>query len=241
MAPDMRDGRPDLPAGDFSSWLRRARKGLVTECGIEVACGECAACCSSSYFIHVRPEETQTIRRIGKRILVAAPGLPKGNLVLGYDENGLCPMLESGRCSIFEHRPITCRTYDCRVYAAAGIPESADGRSRIDQRARRWRFGHPTERDLSEHRAVQAAARFIREHAECFPGGRIPGAASQVAILALKAYEVFLHEAKPPRMRGRASPDVETARAVVEACRKFDEKRCRRRNRLACRPPESGC
>ena len=36
---------------------------------------------------------------------------------MGYDERGHCPMLVDGDCSIYEHRPRTCRTYDCRVFA----------------------------------------------------------------------------------------------------------------------------
>jgi Fe-S-cluster containining protein len=216
-------GRLYLPAGDFSSWLRHAREALITECGTEVECGECSACCSSSYFIHIRPEEAQTLGRIRKSLLVAAPGQPKGHLVLGYDRNGQCPLLKGGKCSIFEQRPITCRTYDCRVYAAAGILESEDGTSKISQRVRRWKFHYPTKLDLREHLAVQAAATFIRENAECFPGGHIPRNPGQLAILSLKVYELFLNKGDLRGRRGRASPNIETANAIVETCRQFDE------------------
>lgn len=219
----------DLPAGDFSSWLKHAREALLTECGTEVDCSECAACCSSSYFIHIRPEETQTLRRIKKSFLVAAPGLPRGHVVLGYDRNGLCPILKDGKCSIFEHRPLTCRNYDCRVFAAAGIPESDDGKSQISKRVRRWKFNYPTKHDLAEHLAVQAAASFIRGHAECFPGGQIPSKYSQLAILAITVCDVFLKEGKVA-IHGRASSDIETANAIVKACRQFDE---RKRTRIA--------
>ena len=215
--------RPFLPAGDFSSWLKHAREALITECGTDVECGGCSACCSSSYFIHIRPEETQTLGRIRKSLLVAAPGHPKSHVVLGYDENGQCPLLKSGKCSIFDQRPITCRTYDCRVYAAAGIPESDDGTSKISQRVRRWKFHYPTKLDLREHLAVQAAATFIRENAECFPGGQIPRKPSQLAILSIKVYELFLNKAELPGRRGRASLNIETANAIVETCKQFDE------------------
>ena len=111
----------DLPAGRFSSWLRRTRSAQLEENGVDVPCGECNACCKSSYFIHIRPEETQTLSRIPGELLFAAPGLPEGNVLLGYDENGHCPMLIDEKCSIYEHRPLTCRTYDCRIFPAAGI------------------------------------------------------------------------------------------------------------------------
>jgi uncharacterized protein len=217
----------DLHAGDFSSWLCSTRSALITEGGARVDCGDCTACCSSSLFIHIRPEETQTLARIRREMLFTAPGLPKGNVLLGYDEKGLCPMLINGKCSIYEHRPITCRNYDCRVFAAAGITADGTDETKIVQRANHWRFTYPTKRDHDERLAVQATARFIQEHAESFPGGRIPRKPSELAILAIKAYEVFLRKERTSDMAGNASPNTEIADAIVEACRNFDAKRSR--------------
>ena len=136
---------------------------------------------------------------------------------MGHDEQGRCPMLRDDRCSIYEHRPRTCRTYDCRVFAAAGI----DGdRDEITARTRRWRFDYPTDTDRAEHAAVQAAARFLRERAECFPGGAVPDIPAQVAIVAVKVYEVFLEGDDPaaPGSKARCgASDAEIAQAVVEA------------------------
>ena len=183
-----------LPAGRFSSWLRGTRSALVSENTADVPCGACTACCTSSYFIHVGPKETQTLARIPGELLFAAPGLPKGNVLLGYDESGRCPLLIDDRCSIYEQRPLTCRSYDCRVFAAAGI---AADRALITQRAGRWRFSYPTARERDQHAAVRAAARFLQERAEYFPGGAVPGNPAlgnpaHVAILAVKVYDVFL-------------------------------------------------
>jgi hypothetical protein len=212
----------DLPAGDFSAWLRHARSALSTGAGTEVECGACTACCDSSYFIHIGPEETEALDRIEKGLLAAAPGLPEGHVVMGYDKNGVCPMLIDGRCSIYAHRPQTCRAYDCRVLAAAGITAGGGDKTRITQRAKRWKFSYPTGRDRDENAAVQAAARFIREHAECFPGGEIPSDPNQLAILAIKACEVFLAGDEGPAKNGHAASDAEVADAIVEACRQFD-------------------
>lgn len=181
-------------------------------------CGECNACCRSSYFIHIGPAETRTLTRIPAELLFAAPDLPSGNVLLGYDENGRCPMLRDEGCSIYEHRPLTCRTYDCRVYAAAGI---AADRVSITERARRWAFSYPTEDDRHQRTAVQGAARFLQEHAECFPGGAVPGDPAQVAILAIKVYGVFL-TCDDSGGTGRVSPASEVARAVVEANEEFE-------------------
>lgn len=218
-------GQQDLPAGCFSSWLRRIRRALVKESGAIVSCGECNACCASSYFIHIRPEETQTLARIHRELLFPAPGLPKGNVVLGYDKNGRCPMLIDNKCSIYEHRPLTCRNYDCRIFSAAGIAAGDDDKTLITQRVRRWKFSYPTKRDHHQHSAVQAAAKFLRERAECFPAGAVPKNSSQLAILAIKVYDVFLKYNDEFGQTGRLSSDIEVAKAIMEVNQKFKVKR----------------
>ena len=182
----------DLPAGDFASWLRDvldARAGG----GTDVPCGGCTGCCTSSYFIHIGPDESETLRRIPRRLLFPAPGLPPGHVVLGYDERGHCPMLVDGACSIYVHRPRTCRQYDCRVFPAAGIddPGGAD-KDAITRQIRRWRFDYPTQHDRDAHAAVRAAAAFLHSHADAFPAGIVPSNPTQLAVLAIDVHALFL-------------------------------------------------
>ena len=202
----------DLAAGEFSSWLRDTREALATEGTADVPCGACVACCTSSYFVHIGPGEGATLARVPAELRFPAPGLPRGNVVLGYDERGHCPMLVDGRCSIYEHRPLTCRSYDCRVFAAAGI---AADRPLITRRARRWRFAHADERARESHAAVRAAAGFLREHADRFPSGTIPDDPARLAVLAVKVCEVFLEGEGAGEGRGEAGAPPEGA--VVEA------------------------
>lgn len=208
-----------LSAGDFSLWLYQARNALLEGSGADVACGECVGCCSSSYFIHLKPADAEALKRIPEFLLFPAPNKPNGNFVLGFDSEGGCPMLKNRQCTIYEHRSQTCRVYDCRVFAAAGILAGDEGKATINQRIQRWQFSYPTQRDRDEHAAVQAAATFIRQHADAFPGGRVPTDASQLAILALKVYGVFLAEGEASVARS----NTETASAVIAAARKFDE------------------
>lgn len=212
----------DLPAGDFSAWLRHARNALLDDSGTEVTCGECIGCCSSSYFIHIKPHEKGVLGRIRKEILFPAPGQPRGHVLMGYDKNGLCPLLANGKCSIYEHRPQTCRNYDCRVFTAAGIAAGGDEKAVINHRVSNWKFSYPTELDRVEHLAVQATAAFIQEHVNCFPGGRAPSNPSQLAILAIKAYPVFLKKDTQSGDPGDASSISDIAKAIVEACKEFD-------------------
>jgi uncharacterized protein len=219
--------RPDLEAGPFSLWLGCMRTAQAGDTGVDVPCGECIACCTSSYFIHIRPEETQTLAYIPAELLFPSPGLPKGHMVLGYDNEGRCPMHGADGCSIYEHRPLTCRNYDCRVFAAAGI---AADRPRITQRAHRWAFSYPTKDDRARQKAVRAAAKFLQGHPECFTGGAVPGNPPHVAVLAVKVYKVFLERGDEPGSiatgsSGRSLSDAEIAAAVLEAGEEFEARR----------------
>lgn len=211
----------DLPAGDFFTWFKQLRKALRGEGGIEVPCGECVGCCSSSYFIHLTPEDA-AVELIPKELLFPAPGLSEGHYIMGYDNKGQCPMLNNSKCSIYENRPKTCRDYDCRVFSAAGIVAGGEETLSINRRVERWQFSYPAESDREEHQAVQAAAAFIRDNANCFPGGRVPDNPSQLAILAIKSYQLFL-STNNASGRGDAYSGVELANAIVDTCRKFDE------------------
>lgn len=122
-------------------------------------------------------------------------------------------MLDSGKCSIYEDRPQTCLDYDCRIFTAAGV---GAGKPVIDHRVRQWRFTYPTQMDRQAHDAVLAAASFIRHKRESFPTNRAPLAPTGIAVLAIKAYGVFLGE------NVARQSDAEIAAAIVEASRAFD-------------------
>ncbi|MGH9039186.1 MAG: YkgJ family cysteine cluster protein [Acidimicrobiia bacterium] len=181
---DVIDEEP-LAAGSFSAWLAGMRRALDGDAASEVPCGGCTACCTSSQFIAIGPDETETLARIPAPLLFPAPRRPRGHVLLGYDENGHCPMLVEGACSIYEYRPRTCRTYDCRVFPAAGIDPDDGDKAEISRRARRWVFAHPADEDARDHDAVLAAARFIGEHPDRLPDGP-PGNATQHAVLAVR-------------------------------------------------------
>jgi Fe-S-cluster containining protein len=112
----------------------------------EVPCGTCTACCTSSQFVHIEPDERDTLARVPAAVCFPAPGLPKGHVVMGYDEHGRCPMFVDGRCSIYDVRPRACRAYDCRIFAVTGVePEQPTIAARVAQ----WRFDvdDPARRD----------------------------------------------------------------------------------------------
>jgi len=51
----------DLPAGDFSTWVVEMQGAIRGEHGSDVPCDGCTACCTSSKFIHIEPDETDTL------------------------------------------------------------------------------------------------------------------------------------------------------------------------------------
>jgi hypothetical protein len=182
-------GDARLPAGTFSTWLEAIEGALDGEQGSDVPCGSCTACCRSGQFVHIEPDETDTLAHIPAPLLFPAPQRPRGHVVMGHDQQGHCPMLVGDACSIYEHRPRACRTYDCRVFAAAGI---AADKPFIQERARRWRFDLPSSADRARLGSVRAAARSIGEHPERLPDGAAPANATATALLAIEIHDAFL-------------------------------------------------
>ncbi|MBV8297516.1 MAG: YkgJ family cysteine cluster protein [Acidimicrobiia bacterium] len=182
----------DLAADDFSSWLDAIQAAIGAGTTVEVPCGSCTACCTSSQFVHVGPEESDALAHIPAELLFPAPGLPDGHVVLGYDERGHCPMFVHGGCSIYDHRPRTCRTYDCRVLPAAGFQHDDDVPVEIGRRATQWRFTYETDAGRMRHQAVEAAATFLAEHPEVLPPDAGRPSLTRLAALAVEIYELFL-------------------------------------------------
>ena len=147
-----------VPAGELSSWFAAMQVALRGEGDSDVPCGRCTACCRSAQFVHIEPDETDTLAHVPAGLRVRAPGRPRGHVVLGYDEHGRCPMLGEHGCTIYEHRPRTCRTYDCRVFAATGIAPDPT-QPAVAERVRRWQFvvDTPAARRL-RHELERAAA-----------------------------------------------------------------------------------
>ena len=183
---DMNAREPgDIAAGDFSVWLAGMERALRGEAESVVPCGTCTACCTSSQFITVEPEDTAALARIPGELLFPAPGLPDGHLVMGYDERGHCPMFVDNACSIYADRPRTCRTYDCRIFPAAGVEADAQAMPLIAAQARRWRFTYDSPQSRDQHEAVRAAAEALRasEAGETV----VPAGATRLAVLAVKS------------------------------------------------------
>jgi uncharacterized protein len=197
---------PSLDAGDFSTWLAEMEGALRGDHGSDVPCGTCTACCTSSQFIHIAPNEADALAHIPRQLTFPAPRLPKGHVLMGYNEHGHCPMLIGNACSIYEHRPRTCRTYDCRVFPAADLDVDDESKSAIENQVKRWRFRHASADDEVQHEAVRAAARFLSERAADIA----PATNTQRAVLAIELHDAFLAE-----NGSLVNPDPQTVRVEI--------------------------
>lgn len=181
---------PDTIDTPFGPWHEAFRVSLRDGTDAPVPCGPCVACCSSSQFVHIAPDETEALAHIPRQLLFPAPGAPAGHVLLGYDERGRCPMLGDHGCTIYAHRPRTCRVYDCRVFAATGVAPEAD-QPLVAAQVRRWRFVAVAPDDDATQDAARRAARFLVTRTDDLPPAARPRTASQRAVAALALHDLF--------------------------------------------------
>jgi hypothetical protein len=105
------------------------------------------------------------------------------------------------------------------VFAASGV-EADEDKPLIGDRARRWRFSHPTEDDRAEHEAVRAAAGFISAHAEAFPPAARPANATQRAVLAVELADAFLRRDVSSGHVTVTTPSVDEVLVVLDRRRR---------------------
>lgn len=135
--------------------------------------------------IYIAPDETRTLTRIPPELLRPAPGLPEGNMVLGPDGAGHCPLLTERGCSIYGDRPRVCRRYDCRMYAITGV--AVDPRQpEIAQRVGAWGIAADTK--------LARVAALLLSRRDLFPPGVLPDQPGQIAVLAVRTYRFLSGE-----------------------------------------------
>jgi len=197
------------------------RAVLRGEQDADVPCGTCVGCCVSSYPIPLRPEDKLARAQVPEQWLLG-PAEPGERWLMGFREDGSCPFLKGSSCSIYAGRPQTCRDYDCRIYAAAGLLPDGD-RPAIAERVGAWEFVFSSAEESAAAAAVRRAAQFIRANPALFPPAMRAGSATAAAVLAVKAYPLFL-AANPGTPEETVSRIVETVRFFDAAVRPADRR-----------------
>lgn len=178
-------------AGEFSSWIEEFTRTMRGVGGGSVPCGECVGCCTSAKFIHIRPTDKDAINVIPKELMFQAPGLPNGYYLLGYNEEGHCPLFKSGKCSIYNSRPETCRQYDCRVLAATNV-RVTDESEEITRKVNSWEFEFSSDESIELHNSVKLAAEFLSNYKNEFPDGYLPSQSTQLSVMAIRVHSIFI-------------------------------------------------
>jgi len=91
----------------FAAVARRISRERTSGASAVVNCGTCTMCCREPQRVELTPAElvNPVLRHDGEHLL-RQPG-------------GACTHLVDGRCEVYDQRPRSCRTFDCRALAVA--------------------------------------------------------------------------------------------------------------------------
>jgi hypothetical protein len=93
-------------------------------------CAGCSACC---YYAGVPVDKKRDRRRLPHLLTERDRD---GVLVLRQRPDGACVHLGERGCTVYEHRPSVCRSFDCRAFAAMGLVEHCGPNHRTPD----WQF-----------------------------------------------------------------------------------------------------
>ena len=116
------------------------------------------------------------------------PGCPGATSSSATTSGATARCSTDGRCSIYEHRPRTCRTYDCRIFPATGLAR----RRRRPRQGRHRPSGPPVAVQLPDRRRPAAPRRRPGGGRAAPAARRTAATATQLAVRAIETYEEFL-------------------------------------------------
>jgi hypothetical protein len=81
----------------------------------DVPCNGCTECCRSNQGLFLHPEQGDQVESYRHRVMTdQATGKPV--FLLATEANGQCVYLGASGCTIYDRRPLLCRTFDCRKH-----------------------------------------------------------------------------------------------------------------------------
>jgi Fe-S-cluster containining protein len=79
-----------------------------------VPCGSCTVCCSSNQGLFLHPEQGDDVESYQHQVAADKAGNPV--FLLTTTKSGACVYLGASGCTIYERRPLLCRSFDCRKH-----------------------------------------------------------------------------------------------------------------------------
>jgi Fe-S-cluster containining protein len=80
----------------------------------EVPCGSCTECCKSNQGLFLHPEQGDDVQSY--QFQVRADPATGNPVYLLATKDGACVYLSPAGCTIYQRRPLLCRTFDCRKH-----------------------------------------------------------------------------------------------------------------------------
>ena len=81
----------------------------------DVPCNGCTECCRSNQGLFLHPEQGDQVESYRHRVTTdQATGKPV--FLLATEANGQCVYLGASGCTIYDRRPLLCRSFDCRKH-----------------------------------------------------------------------------------------------------------------------------
>jgi Fe-S-cluster containining protein len=163
------DGKPISRryGGRFGEYINEYQRTQSTS---PVPCNGCDACC---YYSKIDFDPTkERIEDLEHLDMLLDPDR-EGFAVLRKQENGACIHLGPNGCEVYDHRPLPCRKYDCRIFSAIGMVDVIDD----ERRSPAWSFDILNTRDKMRELALRiAAAKFIAKHDDWTAGEAVKAA-----------------------------------------------------------------
>jgi hypothetical protein len=101
-------------------WLAEMGASVASGKPMSVPCNGCRNCC---WFHHVPVERDENPENLPYLDTVMQED---SSMILRKRDDGACVHLGEQGCTVYEHRPAACRTYDCRYMSLIGISHPYD-------------------------------------------------------------------------------------------------------------------
>lgn len=92
----------------------RLNSSLSSTQQTEVACAGCTECCHSNQGLFLHPEQGDDVESYQFRVVAGRDG--SDVFLLATTPEGACVYLGEEGCTIYERRPLLCRSFDCRKH-----------------------------------------------------------------------------------------------------------------------------